>query len=92
MLRSLRYKTWVLLRASDLPKVRMEKQYGIRPGYRHRLDNEYFNAHSASSENWQVEVYEYARQLAESLEAQTICDMGCGSGYKLLKYFPEYKK
>jgi SAM-dependent methyltransferase len=63
-----------------------EKMFAIRPGYRHRLDNEFFDD-AASEEGWQREVYEAAAAEARKTNAKTVYDIGCGSGFKLMKHF-----
>ena len=40
-------------------------------------------------DTWQDEVYSTARQLADVLGLHTVVDIGCGSGFKLIKYFGE---
>ena len=39
------------------------------------------------SDEWQREVYEEALKLAQVLGLISVVDFGCGSGFKLLKYF-----
>jgi GT2 family glycosyltransferase/2-polyprenyl-3-methyl-5-hydroxy-6-metoxy-1,4-benzoquinol methylase len=39
-------------------------------------------------DEFQNEVYDYARSIADSSQAKTILDIGCGSAFKLTKYFP----
>lgn len=60
--------------------------YGIRDGYVHRLDNAFFDD-TPYKDEWQREVYELALEVGGSLGVETVADVGCGSGYKLLKYF-----
>lgn len=36
----------------------------------------------------QREVYEYARNICERQNLVSVLDLGCGSGYKLVKFFP----
>jgi 2-polyprenyl-3-methyl-5-hydroxy-6-metoxy-1,4-benzoquinol methylase len=59
------------------------KDYDIKPGYVARLDNAYFDD-TPYTDEYQDAVYAYARATAE---ARTVADVGCGSGFKLLKYF-----
>lgn len=91
LVRLLRYHASRLFIRDSMPSASSQSVYGIRKRYRHRFDNSYFNAHAESSENWQVEVYEYALQRAREVEAKVVFDIGCGSGYKLRKYFSEFK-
>ena len=57
----------------------------IHAGYRVRNDNQLFDD-TDNSDDWQAEVYEFAREIAERDGLGKILDIGCGSGYKLLKY------
>ena len=41
------------------------------------------------TEEYQKEVYEVARQVAEKLHCRSVLDFGCGSGFKLMKNFPD---
>lgn len=61
-------------------------QYHIKAGYRHRLDNDYFDAPSGG-DAWQREVYEAAAKEARETSAQVVYDIGCGSGRKLMQHF-----
>jgi hypothetical protein len=60
--------------------------YCIKDGYRARLKNRYFDDTPLKDE-WQKEVYETARGLADLHGFRSILDIGTGSAYKLLKYF-----
>jgi SAM-dependent methyltransferase len=42
------------------------------------------------NDEWQDEVYREASILAKVLGLQTVLDFGCGSGFKLMKYFDEF--
>jgi 2-polyprenyl-3-methyl-5-hydroxy-6-metoxy-1,4-benzoquinol methylase len=61
-------------------------QYDIKRGYRHRKQYAHFSAIGAKDE-MQNEVYETAYGLAEEHGLQNIIDVGCGAGYKLIKFF-----
>lgn len=61
--------------------------YGIRAGYRHRTRNQFFDDTSHADDTWQREVYETAATLAAEMNAGTVVDFGCGSGFKLMKNF-----
>jgi SAM-dependent methyltransferase len=41
-------------------------------------------------DEWQNEVYLYTKDIVEQNNYKNIVDFGCGSGYKLIKYFNEY--
>lgn len=85
------YHAYLIFTNDNLPMANARALYSIRKGCRHRFNNSYFNAHTESSENWQVEVYEHALQKAREISAIVVFDIGCGSGYKLRKYFSGFK-
>jgi SAM-dependent methyltransferase len=66
----------------------MSDCYCIKDGYTARLNNRYFDDTPLKDE-WQKEVYERARALADSFGLNSVLDIGTGSGYKLLKYFSD---
>jgi hypothetical protein len=43
------------------------------------------------TDEWQREVYMTAVTLAEVFGLRTVLDFGCGSGFKLMKYFSNYE-
>lgn len=61
-------------------------EYSIKKGYAHRLDNESFDA-TGFENAWQKEVYEFAADEGRKIGAKTVFDIGCGSGFKLIKNF-----
>ncbi|MGZ8523050.1 MAG: class I SAM-dependent methyltransferase [Chitinophagaceae bacterium] len=63
-------------------------RYGIKSGYRHRKNYRYFDDTSLKDE-YQNEVYQLARFYADKYAYKKIADIGCGSAYKLMKYFPD---
>ena len=65
------------------------KTYYIKENYTARLDNKDFDDTKLTDE-WQKEVYEYAKKIAEENNFKTILDIGTGSGYKLIKHFDNY--
>jgi SAM-dependent methyltransferase len=65
-------------------------QYAIKAGYIHRNKSVYFDDRNLKDE-YQNEVYELARLYAERNRCRQILDIGCGSAYKLLKYFSDYE-
>jgi 2-polyprenyl-3-methyl-5-hydroxy-6-metoxy-1,4-benzoquinol methylase len=65
------------------------KTYYIKENYTVRLDNKDFDDTKLTDE-WQKEVYEYAKKIAEENNFKTILDIGTGSGYKLIKHFDSY--
>lgn len=42
------------------------------------------------TDEWQREVYEYAKSIVVANSYKDIVDFGCGSGYKLIKYFDNF--
>ncbi len=66
------------------------EHYFIKPDYIARTEYCHFDDTSCT-DGYQNEVYLAAFQLAEMIGAQSIGDVGCGSGFKLLKYFKERK-
>lgn len=62
------------------------KTYFIKEGYKVRLDNMFYND-AGMRDEWQKEVYEYARHQFNLNGMGSVWDIGTGSGYKLLKNF-----
>ncbi len=60
--------------------------FGIDFRYKQRKKNAEFSD-IGNTEEWQKEVYEKAHQIYISENLKSVIDIGCGSGYKLLKYF-----
>jgi SAM-dependent methyltransferase len=69
----------------DLYTIGSRENYFIHDGYEHRLAAQYFND-TTNSDDWQDEVYRFAREIADQYELKSVLDVGCGSGFKLLKY------
>lgn len=65
------------------------KNYFIKEDYIHRLDNNYFDDTSFTDE-WQKEVYEFAKEICLKYNIKNIADIGTGSGYKLISNFSEF--
>ncbi len=42
------------------------------------------------ADEYQDEVYQYAKELVVKSKYESIIDVGCGSGFKLIKYFENY--
>ena len=64
------------------------KKYGIKSGYFHRNKIIHFDD-SNNKDEWQKEVYEFAFDYYNQNKFTSIIDIGCGSAYKLLKYFQD---
>ena len=62
--------------------------YSIDPKYQHQLTEEYFDD-TVLEDQWQDEVYQYARAVYDRNQCRSVLDFGCGSGYKLIKYFSD---
>jgi hypothetical protein len=60
--------------------------YNIKEGYKINQRNTHHNDVPYTEEG-QKEVYIYAREIADKYNLETIADVGCGSGFKLVKYF-----
>lgn len=63
------------------------KTYCIKEGYKSR--SWVAPVVNSLSDSWQDEVYRYARELCESRRFKTVLDIGCGSGEKLNRFFPD---
>jgi len=61
----------------------IKKEYVIRRDLKHHIDIGF-------KDEYQDYVYESAKKTISNRDAVVI-DIGCGSGYKLVKYFSEYK-
>jgi 2-polyprenyl-3-methyl-5-hydroxy-6-metoxy-1,4-benzoquinol methylase len=66
-----------------------KENYYIHDGYNHRSEFIHFDDTKLADE-WQNEVYKHVRGMAVKHECTTIFDIGCGSGFKLVKYFSEF--
>jgi len=65
-----------------------ENNYCIKEGYEVRLDNAAFDD-TPFTDEFQREVYQFARKVADEMACKSVLDIGCGSGYKLVANFPE---
>lgn len=65
--------------------VGLPQHYFIHAGYQHRANVEHFDD-TANREEWQQEVYQFAKEVADREHLQTVCDFGCGSAFKLMRY------
>jgi hypothetical protein len=65
-------------------------KFEIRVGYITRKNNIHFND-TANKDEHQDLVYKRIKEFFEEKQLKTIVDVGCGSGFKLIKYFNEYK-
>ena len=72
-----------------LARFATKSRYKIVRGYFHRKTYSYFND-TQLTDDFQNDVYKAAKKYAERSGYKTILDMGCGSGFKLMKYFLSY--
>lgn len=63
--------------------------FSIKPGYHHATSAEQLDA-TLSTDEWQKEVYELAKKIANINNYDNILDVGCGSGYKLVHMLGRY--
>lgn len=61
-------------------------RFQIRKGYNHRESVVHFDD-SKNKDEWQNEVYQMAKEALDKHGFEDVIDFGCGSGFKLLKYF-----
>lgn len=66
-----------------------DKNYFIQPSYKIREKPQHYND-IKEEDKFQKEVYLYAKEIMEENQYKTIIDVGCGSGFKLIKYLGEY--
>ena len=65
-----------------------QKTYNIISGYRSNPTPTHHNDISWTDES-QNEVYQFSRKLLDEKQLNTVIDLGCGSGFKLIKYFDD---
>lgn len=61
-------------------------KYAIKKGYRHR-DSYNYDDDRPNTDEYQQEVYQLAKYCLIENNYTRVIDVGCGSGFKLLKYF-----
>lgn len=62
--------------------------YNITENYTHRLDNSFFDD-TPYKDEYQDDVYAISRKIKDENNYKITLDIGCGSGYKLIKYFSD---
>ena len=67
----------------------MKKKYCIKEDYISR-DSYYHYDDTSETDEYQDKVYETAYKLFKKNNFNRVLDIGCGSGYKLIKYFKDY--
>lgn len=65
------------------------KNFCIREDYQIREKNDFLDT-SGRSDEYQNDVYLLAKKIANENNVNYVSDVGCGSAYKLMKYFLEY--
>jgi SAM-dependent methyltransferase len=73
-----------------LRRLAKPSRYCIMSGYHHRERSIYYDA-TASTDEWQKEVYLYAKCCMEEKELSLVYDVGCGSGFKLMEYLGNFE-
>jgi hypothetical protein len=71
-------------------KIGKPENYFIHDGYAAREDNDYYDD-LGNDDQWQVEVYKFAREICQRDGLNTVCDVGCGSAYKLMNFCGDMK-
>lgn len=66
------------------------EKFFIHPEYEPRLDNWAYDD-TILTDEFQWETYDYARHIAQRDGFDSILDVGCGSGYKLVHWFANYR-
>jgi len=65
-----------------------QTKYCMAADYKARMENLFFDDfNNTNSDEWQKKVYQYARAVADQQNMLKVADVGCGSGYKLMKFF-----
>jgi len=67
-----------------------KQQFNIRKGYHHSKTVLHFDD-TVNKDEWQKEVYQLGVDLAKQMNNPAVLDVGCGSGYKLVHMFSNYK-
>ncbi|MFI5155267.1 MAG: class I SAM-dependent methyltransferase [Chitinophagales bacterium] len=70
-------------------RIRSRELFGIGPGYHHARSILQFDDRPNKDE-WQKEVYRFAALLMEEKQFESVIDLGCGSGFKLIHELGEY--
>lgn len=79
-------KVIVLILSSIAVLLVKSERYNIKKGYTSRSSYHHFDDTKCTDE-FQNEVYQMAKVLSIKQGYTRILDIGCGSGYKLIKYF-----
>lgn len=66
-----------------------DKNYFIKKGYKHRRSYSHYDD-TGLEDQYQDKVYEVALDVMKRNSLRSVYDIGCGSGFKLIKYFKDY--
>lgn len=66
-----------------------KEKYGITKAYKHRKNYTYLDK-TESTDEWQKEVYEFAKNFMVKNNYKKVVDFGCGSGYKMIQNFQDF--
>jgi SAM-dependent methyltransferase len=69
-------------------QVGRPEAFNIHEGYTPREFAIHYDD-SPNTDEWQNEVYQFSREILDNQRLSKIVDVGCGSGFKLMKYFGE---
>lgn len=75
---------------SEYSSIGTRENHFIHPGYQARLKNRYFDDTPSTDES-QLEVYLFAKEICDRERLSSVCDIGCGSAYKLLRHMGELR-
>jgi hypothetical protein len=70
--------------------IQQEEKFCIKKGYHHSGSVVDFDD-TSNTDEWQKEVYLYAKKILEEKKYQSVIDIGCGSAYKLINDLGSYK-
>lgn len=83
-----RLEVTILYFIGKLQSLFYPSEYEIKRGYRHRKKEIYCDD-TPHTDEYQKEVYELARFYLDKYGHKNILDIGCGSAFKLMKYFSD---
>jgi hypothetical protein len=71
--------------SADTCRTGSRHNYFIHDGYEHRKEVGWFDDMQNTDQS-QREVYQFAKEICDREGLMSVVDIGCGSGYKLMKY------
>ena len=69
--------------------MKINKKYCIKEAYVHRTEWHHHDDTEHHNDDHQDEVYKIASMMKEKYNLKNVLDIGCGSGFKLMKYFKD---